>query len=76
VNYEWRLNKGENLEGFDKVSKKYCFTWQPSGFQFTVIKDLPGSAYRFRIKQHPGMLEAQHVLNLVKFREDWIERVI
>ena len=75
ADYEWRLNKEENLEGFDKVTHKHRFTWQPHGSQFTVIKDVPGSAYRFRIKRHPGQLEPQHVLNLVRFKEDWIERV-
>lgn len=73
--YEWRLNKEENLEGYDKIYKNHCFTWQPHGAQFTVIKTIPGSAYRFRIKRHPGILEPQHVLNLVHFKEDWIERI-
>jgi hypothetical protein len=75
ADYEWRLNKRKNLEGYDKVTRKHCFTWQPHGAQFMVIKDVPGSAYRFRIKRHPGLIEPQHVLNLVRFREDWIERV-
>lgn len=75
ADYEWRLNRRKNLEGFEKVADAHRFTWQPHGGQFTVIKPVPGSAYKFRIKRKPGLLEPQHVLNLVRFKEDWVERV-
>jgi len=74
-NYEWRLNKRENLEGFDKKNNSHCFTWQFHGSQFTIIKHVPASAYKFRIRKNPGMLEEKHVLALVRFEENWIERV-
>jgi len=74
-NYIWRENKQGNLEGYDKVGNRHCFTWQPSGSQFTIMEQVPGGAVKFRIKKHPGTLEAQHVLNQVHFKEDWIIRV-
>ncbi len=73
--FEWRLNERGNLEGFEISTGEHRFTWQPHGAQFTVIKRVPGSAYKFRIVRHPGLLEPQHVLNLVRFRENWVERV-
>jgi len=73
--YEWKLNKEDNFEGFDKATGKHCFTWQSHGSQFTVIKTVPGSAHRFRIKRRPGTLDPEHVLSLVGFNEDWIEKV-
>lgn len=73
--YEWRWNKRGNLEGYEVGAGEHRFTWQPHGAQFTVIKHVPGSAYKFRITRHPGLLEPQHVLNLVRFRDDWVERV-
>lgn len=73
--YEWKANKSKNLEGFDKQTKKHCFTWQHSGSQFTVIKNVPASAYRFRIKKHPGMLAVHQILNLVGFHAEWIEKI-
>jgi len=75
ADHKWNLNKKSNLEGFDRVYRNHCFTWQPHGSQFTVIKNVPGSACRFRIKKNPGLIELQHVLNLVKFEENWIERI-
>lgn len=73
--YEWRLNSHGNLEGYETGTGEHRFTWQPHGSQFTVIKRVPGSAYKFRIVRHPGLLESQHVLNLVRFNESWVERV-
>jgi hypothetical protein len=73
--YEWRINAKGNFTGHEKNSGKHCFTWQPHGSQFTVIKEVPGSACKFRINRHPGLVEPQHILRLVQFKEDWIERV-
>jgi len=69
--YEWKLNKENNLVGFD--GDRHAFTWQPHGSQFTVIEPVPASAMRFRIKKQPLTLEMRHVLNLVRFNSDWIE---
>lgn len=75
ADYLWKLNKQKNLEGFDKATEKHCFTWQPHGSQFTILKDLPGSAHRFRIAHYPGLIEPQHILDLIKFDDGWIERL-
>ncbi len=71
--YEWRLNKKGNLEGYDIASEKHCFTWQPHGSQFTIIKHIPGSAVRFRIKEICTTLDRDMILDLVDFSSDWIE---
>jgi hypothetical protein len=73
--YVWKLNPHRNLEGYEISTGEHRFTWQPHGSQFTVIRRVPGSAYKFRIVRHPGLLEAQHVLNLVRFKDNWVERV-
>ena len=73
--YEWRLNRNRNMEGYEVNVGEHRFTWQPHGSQFTVVKRIPGSAYKFRIIRHPGLLEPQHVLSLVRFGDEWVERV-
>ena len=73
--YEWRLNINNNLQGYERASGVHRFTWQPHGSQFTVIKSVPGSACKFRIKRHVGVLGPDKVLSLIGFKEDWIERV-
>ena len=74
-NYKWEINRRGNFEGFDKGTNKHRFTWQPHGSQFTVIEIVPGSAYKFRIIRRPGIIERRHILNLVRFKKNWIERV-
>lgn len=73
--YEWKVNKENNFIGYNKGTDIHRFTWQPHGSQFTVIKPIPGSAYKFRINRRPGILETQHVLRLSGFRDDWVERI-
>lgn len=73
--YRWTRNKNGNLVGYDVQTNAHAFTWQPSGSQFTVIHHVPPSAYRFRINRTPGIVEEQHILELVSFRDDWIEQV-
>ncbi len=59
-NYVWQMNLQGNFEGRDATSREHCFTWQPHGAQFTVIKTVPASAYKFRITKNPGIIEPQH----------------
>lgn len=73
--YEWRVNAHGNLEGYVRGKDIHCFTWQPHGSQFTVIKQVPGSAYKFRITKRPGIIDPQRILASVGFDEKWIERV-
>ena len=75
ANYEWRLNKNNNFEGYERRTGSHCFTWQSSGSQFTVFHHVPASAYRFRINRTPGLIEEHYVLQLVRFKDSWIEAV-
>jgi hypothetical protein len=72
--YYWEKNKRGNLLGFDVRRKEHRFTWQYST-QFTVMRHIPASAYRFRIKQRPPMLQQAHVLQFAKYEDDWIQPV-
>jgi hypothetical protein len=73
--YIWEQNKSKNLIGYDKTSRKQCFTWQHSGSQFTIHHHVPASAYCFRITKRPGMIAEEHILRLVKFEDGWIQTV-
>jgi hypothetical protein len=73
--YRWETNKHGNFIGYDIQRNEHRFTSQAGGKQFTVIHHVPSSAYRFRITKKPGMLEQRHVLNLIKFDDDWIQPV-
>lgn len=73
--YEWRIGTRNNLHGYEKSTGEQRFTWQFSGAQFTVFKHIPGSVCKFRIAHHVGLIEPQHVLNIVRFKPDWIQRV-
>jgi hypothetical protein len=73
--YYWEKNAQGNFEGFSRETRTHRFTWQPHGSQFTVIHHVPGSAYRFKITKHPGMIEQRDILNLIHFEDNWIQPV-
>ncbi len=73
--YEWRMGAKGNLHGFETATGEQRFTWQPGGSQFTVFKKVPGSVCKLRIIHAVRTLEAQHVLNLVRFKPNWIQRI-
>jgi len=75
ANFKWELNRNGNLEGREKTTGEHVFTWQPHGSQFTVIKKVPGSAYKFRIRRNPGLVAPRHILRLIRFKPNWIEKV-
>jgi hypothetical protein len=75
AHYTWTLNARRNLEGHDIQTGTHHFTWQPHGSQFTIFHTVPESAYRFRIVRTPGVIEERHVLNLIGFKDDWIQPV-
>lgn len=72
-NYQWEVNKRGNLEGFEKGTGVKKFTWQPHGSQFTIHRTIPTAASKFKIAPHVSVVEAEHILRLVKFHPDWIE---
>ena len=71
--YDWTFNQQNNLEGRDKVSGQHCFTWQPHGSQFTILRDVPGSARQFIISHNVPLVDPAAILAHVQFRDSWIE---
>lgn len=71
--FVWTKNGKGNFEGHDKVSGEHKFTWQPHGSQFTIKRNVPGSAIKFIINKNPPLIEAEHILRLTKFEDSWIE---
>ncbi len=71
--YEWKYNANDNLQGHRKTDGTHCFTWQFHGSQFTVIRDVLGSATAFRINRSVPLVEAIHVERMIKHKDDWIE---
>ena len=72
--YEWHSNKNGNIEGFNIITNRHCFTWQPHGSQFTVLYDVPASVIKFSIKQ-PPILDFKKTLDQVGFDESWVKIV-
>ena len=71
--YVWTKNRGGNLEGRDKATDEHKFTWQFHGSQFTVKRNVPGSAIKFGIKYAPPMLlELEQVLKSAHYSDEWI----
>lgn len=73
TDYEWRLNANRNMEGFDRTDGTRQFTWQFSGSQFSVYRQVPGSARRFSIVPNVPMVSVSDVLAAVRFNPDtWV----
>lgn len=68
----WKENKNGNLEGYNKISGKKSFIWQPHGSQFTILCRVPENAIRFRLK-HPETISEAEVLQSLKYNPEWIE---
>jgi hypothetical protein len=75
ADYVWTTNNQQNLEGYDRRNDLHCFTWQSHGSQFTIVKSVPASIVRFRIKKRPGIVPIQNILDVVGYEDDWIERI-
>ncbi len=72
-NYEWSYTKKDNLRGLDKITKNQRFTWQFSGSQFTIFRDVPGSARKFSIGPDVPTIDPSIILNQIQFQEDWVK---
>jgi len=70
--YTWTWNKNKNLVGHHKQSQYHRFTWQPSGSQFTIVKDVPKKRLALRLRQ-PESLNRDAVLKTLKFDDSWVE---
>lgn len=73
--YVWQFNDRGNLEGYDRITGVHRFTWQPHGSQFTIIRDIPGSARRFSIVPNVPIVDPASVLAWARYRDDWIDIV-
>ena len=71
--YRWTTNKRNNLEGYDKTTNDRMFTWQPHGSQFTIHRKVPVAARKFSITRNVPIIEAERVLSLARYSDDWIE---
>lgn len=69
--YYWEWNKNKNLVGFEKVSKKHRFTWQPHGSQFTIVEDVPEDCLIVKVKP-PKNLDRETVLKVIGFDKSWV----
>lgn len=72
-NFRWKLNKNRNFQGHDAISDRHCFTWQPHGAQYTIIRLVPGSARRFKIVHDIPIVSPSAVLKDIQYRDDWIQ---
>ncbi len=70
--FEWKWNKRNNLEGFNRRTNEHKFTWQPHGSQFTIVEVVPPERLAIRIKQ-PPLLKQDEVLKALHFDQSWIE---
>ena len=71
ADYTWRLNANNNLEGRTAQGDTHAFTWQPHGSQFTIIRQVSGSARSFSIRK-PETLDPQQVLSSLGYSDDWV----
>lgn len=69
--YEWRVNKRGNIEGFELATNTHKFTWQPHGSQLTIIYDVSASSKKFTI-QRPPVLDFEQVMQQVGFEPGWV----
>ncbi|MCY4143756.1 MAG: hypothetical protein OXG08_08745 [Gammaproteobacteria bacterium] len=72
VEYTWSYNSKNNLEGREKGTGQHCFTWQPHGSQFTVIRHIPASSRRFSIDRVVNAVSVEAILELSNYSDDWI----
>lgn len=71
--YAWRLNENSNIQGHRVADDRHCFTWQFHGGQFTIIRDVPGSARRFRIKRNVPSVSENAILQAINYQKNWLQ---
>jgi len=70
--FEWKWNKGGNLEGWR--SERHFFTWQPHGSQFTIIEQVPDDKVCIKLRQ-PEAVNEEEILKAIGFDDSWVEVV-
>lgn len=71
ADYSWSLNTRGNFEGRSVQGNRHSFTWQPHGSQFTIIRQVGGSARSFAVNK-PDTLDPEQVLNNLGFDDSWV----
>lgn len=72
ADYTWSLNPQDNFEGRSVQGNRHTFTWQPGGTQFTIIRQVGGSARSFEVRQPDGIIDPEQVLNNLGFDDSWV----
>ena len=75
TDFTWRFNKPRNegnLEGFERITGKHRFTWQPHGSQFTIKRTIPASSRRFAILPNVPIVPLDTILSEIRFDPSWI----
>ncbi len=74
ADFYWRYSKRGPLYGYEKSTGIHRFTWQFSGGQFSIHREVPASSRQFAITPHiPIFALISDVLDAVRFREDWVD---
>lgn len=71
ADYTWRLNARRNFEGRSVQGNRHSFTWQPHGSQFTIIRQVGGSARAFALRK-PDTLDSEQFLANLGFDDSWV----
>ena len=72
ADYTWNLNRRNNFEGHSVQDGAHAFTWQPHGSQFTILKQVSGSARSFQVRK-PDVLASEEILESIGYSADWVE---
>ncbi len=73
--FAWSVNTNGNLVGNDKPSGFHRFTWQPNGAQFTIIREVPISARKFRIASDVPAVNVGQILDAIGYSPEWVDVV-
>lgn len=69
--YEWRINKNGNIEGYHISTGTHKFTWQPHGSQFTILCNVPQYACKFKVKR-PPVIDFEEAMATIGFDSSWV----
>lgn len=73
--YAWKLNENDNIQGHRVSDDRHCFTWQFHGSQFTVVRDVPGSARCFKIDRNVPLITKEDIWNVINYQQNWIQLI-
>ena len=71
ADYVWTANRSNNLIATNVQNNEHMFTWQPNGSQFTIHRQVSGSARAFAVKK-PPVVDSEQVLRTLGYSDDWV----